>query len=141
MITPASETVLLLLTGTPTSAAMARSVVVQDSVGTAKLAVTTVADPAGTAVWYPANVRVLVGAAALRPVVRELVPGATCQGPGPWVPRPLTAADAAPAVISPDSASPPAAVAATSMRIARDIVRIPSPVRVRIGHAETAPRP
>src|SRR5215472_6266880 len=122
MITPASETVLLLLTGTPTSAAMARSVVVQVSVGTAKLAVTTVADPAGTPVSYPANVRVLVDA-ALRPIAREPVPGATYQEPGPWVPRPLTAADAAPAVISPDSASPPTAVAATSIRIVRGNVK------------------
>src|SRR5262249_61807440 len=123
MITPASETFLLLLTGTPTSAAMARSVVVQVSVGTAKLAVTTVADPAGTAVSYPANVRVLVVAAALSPIVREAVPGATYQEPGPWVPGPLTAADAAPAVISPDRASPPTAVAAASMRIARDTMK------------------
>jgi hypothetical protein len=52
-----------LLASTPASAAMPRSVVVQDSVGTVKLAVSTVADPAGTVAWYPANVRVLVVAA------------------------------------------------------------------------------
>ena len=39
---------------------MRRVAVVQDCVGTVKLAADEVADPAATAVWYPANVCVLV---------------------------------------------------------------------------------
>jgi hypothetical protein len=47
---------------------MPRAKVGQDRAGTVKLAVATVADPARTAVWYPANVGVLAGAAASRPI-------------------------------------------------------------------------
>jgi hypothetical protein len=47
---------------------MPRSAVVQDSAGTVNVAADEVADPAATAVWYPANVRELVGAAVTRPI-------------------------------------------------------------------------
>src|SRR6516164_11808177 len=43
---------------------MARSLAVQDSVGTVKLAADTVADPALTAAWYPAKSRLLTGRSA-----------------------------------------------------------------------------
>jgi hypothetical protein len=49
VITNAIEA-LLRLVATPASGAMARVAVVQDSVGSVKLVVTTVADPAVTAV-------------------------------------------------------------------------------------------
>jgi len=75
MDTPATEAVLKLFAATPASGAMARPAVVQDSVGTVKLAADEVADPAVTGVWYPANERLLVGAAVIRPIAWEPVPG------------------------------------------------------------------
>src|SRR5215831_16837288 len=56
VITNATEA-LVRLTATPASGTMARVAVVQDSVGSVKLVVTTVAEPAATRAWYPANVR------------------------------------------------------------------------------------
>jgi hypothetical protein len=66
--TKAAEMLLKSRTGTPVLGVMARSAAVQDSAGTVKLATSTVADPARTVAWYPANVRVLTGLAAIRPI-------------------------------------------------------------------------
>src|SRR5690349_20960322 len=92
---------------------MARSVVVQDSVGTVKLAVTTVADPAGTGAWYPANVRLLVVAAVAGLAGWSLLVNRSC----PWGPATALAASAGAAMLAAKPAAAAAAAQAMMMRV------------------------
>src|SRR6516162_4082453 len=137
MNTPATEAVLKLFAATPASGAMPTVAAVQDSAGTVKLAADVVADPAVTAVWYPANVRERAAAAMTRPIAGSSLVGrgatprlATLPaGPrAPWWITALPPPEALAAVIVNMQSAPPAA-AAPPARARKPFIRRPLPFR------------